>query len=134
MTFKVIIAGGRDFDKYDLLQAKVDQLLANKNKVEIVSGKSSGADKLGEDYATEKGYSIKEFPADWDNIDVEGAVVKYTSSGKPYNAIAGHMRNQNMSDYADALILFWDGKSKGSYDMLKRARKRGLEIRIIRYE
>jgi hypothetical protein len=33
-----------------------------------------------------------------------------------------------MADYADALLLVWDGKSKGSYDMLNRALEGGLDV------
>lgn len=33
-----------------------------------------------------------------------------------------------MADYADAMILVWDGKSRGSANMLKQAREKGLKI------
>lgn len=54
--FKVIIAGGRDFSNYELLQEKCDHLLRNKlltHNVEIVSGCARGADALGIKYAEE---------------------------------------------------------------------------------
>ena len=55
MEFKVIIAGGRDFNDFDMLKSSVDKLLKNvdksKNDIIIVSGKAKGADSLGEKYA-----------------------------------------------------------------------------------
>ncbi len=39
-----------------------------------------------------------------------------------------------MANYADALIAFWDGKSKGTKHMIKVARKENLTIKIINFE
>ena len=117
--FKVIIAGGRDLTPsfFPTLMIVCDHLLKNKTEVEIVSGKAKGADQLGEAYAKLKGYQIKEFPADWDNL------------GKS----AGFKRNVQMAEYADALIAFWDGKSKGTKHMIDTAEKSGLQVKIINY-
>jgi len=116
---KIIIAGGRDFDDYKKLSDYCDYLLQNKNKgeIEIVSGTAKGADKLGELYAEERGYNIRRFPADWGT----------------YGKGAGYIRNDEMADYADALIIFWDGKSKGTQHMIKSADKKGLKLRIYKY-
>lgn len=49
-TFKVIIAGGRDFNDYALLCERCDRLLALKRQshsIVIVSGTAKGADCLG---------------------------------------------------------------------------------------
>lgn len=117
--FKVIIAGSRDFKNYNLLKEKCDKIFSNiKQPIEIVSGCARGADTLGEKYAEEKGYPIKKFPADWDNL------------GKK----AGILRNIEMGDYADALVIFIKNSSRGSTDMLNRARKKGLLIRTINIE
>lgn len=43
----------------------------------------------------------KEFPADW----------------KAHGKAAGPIRNKQMAEYADALLLIWDGESKGSASM-----------------
>lgn len=114
---KVIIAGGRDFNDFDLLCEKVDKILSRQDRVEIVSGAARGADRLGERYADERGYELKRFIPDWGN------------QGKA----AGYIRNEEMAGYADALILFWDGQSKGSAHMLKMAYMYGLKIRIVLY-
>jgi len=114
---KVIIAGGRDFDRYLILKLRCDRLLRNLDNIEIVSGTAKGADKLGEIYASEKGYEIKRFPADWDN----------------YGKAAGFLRNRDMAKYADYLIAFWDGESRGTKNMIDEATDRGLKVRIIKY-
>jgi hypothetical protein len=115
--FKVIVAGGRDFDNYDLLVEKLDALLKNKEEVEIVSGNARGADYLGEKYAKEKGYQIKDFPADWEK----------------YKKAAGPIRNKEMSEYADATVCFWDGESRGTKHMIDTSKKKGLPTRVVNY-
>jgi len=112
---KVIIAGGRNFDDYSLLKSSCDKLLVNQTEIEIVSGKAKGADSLGEKYAKEKGFPIKEFPADWET----------------YGKSAGYKRNLEMALYSGALIAFWDGESKGTKMMIELAKKEGLNVRVI---
>jgi predicted Rossmann fold nucleotide-binding protein DprA/Smf involved in DNA uptake len=115
---KVIIAGGRDFSDYPLLIESCDQILSDLDNIEIVSGRARGADSLGEDYALERGYDCKIFPADWEK----------------YGKAAGYKRNSEMAEYSDLLIAFWDGTSKGTEHMINIARKKGLKIKIINYE
>jgi len=38
-----------------------------------------------------------------------------------------------MSNNADGLIAFWNGKSKGTKHMIDIATKDGLKVRVIRY-
>lgn len=131
--FKVIIAGGRNYENYKLLKFKMNEILKNvTDDIIIVSGKAKGADNLGEIYAREKGYRIKEFPAEWDNFD-EPCIIKYNNSGKAYNALAGHNRNADMVNYADAAVYFWDGRSTGTANCIKLAKEKGIKIRIIKY-
>jgi hypothetical protein len=116
-SFKVIIAGGRDFSDYQLLVEKCDKYLANKTNIEIVSGTAKGADSLGERYAKERGYSVKTFPADW------------AAFGKR----AGYLRNEQMANYANALIAFWDGESRGTKHMIDIATEKGLLVKVVPY-
>jgi len=115
---RVIIAGGRYFDDYDLLKKKVDSILKNATNIEIISGMASGADTLGLNYGKENGYKVIEMPANWDQ----------------YGNSAGYRRNEDMASIADACIVFWDGKSKGSGHMIDLARQYNLQLRIIRYD
>ena len=118
--YRVIIAGGRDFNDYDRLKRKADSLLtvkARTSDIVIVSGHAKGADTLGERYAKEKGFGLELYPADWE------------AHGKA----AGVMRNKRMAEVADALIAFWDGQSRGTWNMIEEAEARKLPIRVIRY-
>ena len=118
---KVIIAGTRDFDNYELLKQKMDKILAarvkNNEEIIIVSGTARGADKLGERYARERGYTIKRFPADWDK------------NGKR----AGYIRNEEMAKYADACVCFWDEASRGTKHMIDLATRYKLALRVVKY-
>lgn len=116
-NFKVIVAGGRDFNDYNLLKNKLDYLLSNKKDIEIVCGEAKGADSLGKRYAIENNHNIKSFPADWNT----------------YNKSAGYIRNKQMAEYSDALIAFWDGKSKGTNHMINLAKEKGLKVKIVIY-
>lgn len=115
--FKVVVAGGRDFKDYDLLCQKLDHLLQNKQDIEIVSGNAMGADRLGERYAIEKGYTLIKFPADW------------TCRGKS----AGPIRNRQMAEHCDAVVVFWNGVSRGSLNMIETAKELNKPVKIIRY-
>lgn len=117
--FRVIVAGGRDFNNYAGLAASLDYLLKNINdEIQIVCGMARGADKLGEQYAKERGYKVLYMPADW---DIDGRS-------------AGFKRNIKMAEYADALVAFWDGKSPGTRHMIETAKSKGLDIRVKRYQ
>lgn len=116
--FRVIIAGTRNYDDYDSLKAYADYKLSRiEDDIEIVSGGARGADALGERYAKEKGYSIKRFPAEW----------------KKYGRSAGPRRNEAMAKYADALLSYWDGKSKGTKNMIELAKANGLKVGVYQY-
>ena len=111
---KLIVAGGRDFSDKEKLYFELDSI---EGITEIVSGNAKGADELGEKYAKERGIPVKLFPADW------------TKHGRA----AGPIRNEEMAKYADALIAFWDGKSRGTKSMINLARENNLNVMIVNY-
>lgn len=115
-SFKVIIAGSRDFNDYETLKSFCDKMLQRKTNIEIISGTAKGADQLGEKYAVEKNFKLTKVPAEWRN-------------GKS----AGYRRNEKMAEMADALIAFWDGESKGTKHMINCAKKNNLTCRIYYY-
>jgi hypothetical protein len=114
---KVIIAGSRNFNDYETLKEVCDFMLSRQNEIEIVSGAARGADLLGEQYANEKGFKIKRFPADWNQ----------------YGKRAGYLRNEEMAKYADAVIVFWDGKSKGTEHMINLSKKHNLKLKVHKF-
>jgi hypothetical protein len=112
--FRCIVAGSRTFDDYEHLEATLNLLLCLKDKVQIVSGGANGADKLGERYAKENGHEFKLFPADWDK----------------HGKAAGPIRNEEMAKNADGCVVFWDGKSKGTKNMIDVAKRYNLKLHI----
>lgn len=115
---KVIIAGSRTCPEKDLtLFEKVSGILRNLENIEIVSGTARGADRFGEWLASECGYELTKFPADWDK----------------YGKSAGYIRNKEMAEYATHLVAIIDLSvpSKGSRNMAMLAKEYRLKIRII---
>jgi len=99
---KLVIAGSRTIalpatDMWSLMLLHDLDLTVK----EIVSGGAKGVDTCAEYMARAYEVPFKKFPADWDK----------------YGKGAGHIRNKQMADYGDALLLVWDGESKGSANM-----------------
>jgi len=136
--FRIIIAGGREFNDYELLKNSMFQILADissrevngvrkitvpKEDITIISGTARGADTLGERFAKEFGLSVHRFPADWNR----------------YKGAAGPIRNKQMAKHASnfdgtgMLVAFWDGNSPGTKSMIEIAEREGLTVHIIRY-
>lgn len=127
MPFRVIIAGGRDFDDEKFLFDKMDYYLREVlAKIEIVSGHQKsedngyyyGADYFGEKYARARKFSLEIFPADWKKL------------GKK----AGPIRNRKMgASGVNACVVFWDGKSQGSKNMIDICNELKIPLRIVKY-
>ena len=121
--YRVIVAGTREFDNYSLLRMKLtDYLLPIPNEeIEIISGTARGADKLGEQYASDYNLKCIKFPADWNT----------------YGKSAGYRRNAEMAKYASqehgVLFAFWDGKSKGTGHMIKTMQIKKKRYRVFNY-
>ena len=43
------------------------------------------------------------------------------------------MRNKQIVDYADKVIVFWNGASKGTQSVIEYAQKTGKQCEIIKY-
>lgn len=126
---KLIIAGSRTItglSKY-FMRDLMNNLCIDFNNPdilhEVVSGTANGVDIEGERFARSYNIPLKRFPADWDK----------------YGNAAGPIRNKQMADYADALLLIWTGDpetSRGSYNMKNTMLKLGKPVYeiIIRKE
>lgn len=113
---KTIIAGGRDYRVVNGVQQPFTEedcrVLQVFHITEVVCGMAPGADACGKLWAESRGIPVKEFKADW----------------ATFGKVAGPVRNRAMAQYADALIAFWDGKSRGTKNMIEEARARGLKV------
>lgn len=108
---KTIIAGCREITNSRIVFNAIQE--AGWLITEVVSGCARGVDASGELWARTFGIPVKHFPANW-------------SLGPK----AGPIRNRQMAEYADALIAVWDGKSKGTKNMIAEAHARGLKVFI----
>lgn len=122
---KTIISGSREIEDYAIVKIAIES--SGFDISEIASGHARGVDSLAEQYAKLNKIPVKLFPAEWDDLDVEPCSVKTNKFGKKYNALAGFNRNEQMANYADALIAVFNG-SPGTRNMIELATKRGLKV------
>ena len=104
---KCVIAGSRGIDNYELLEQAFTLCPWSGKITEIVSGGARGIDAMGERFANEMGLDLTKFPADWDI----------------YGSFAGHKRNKEMAEYTDIALILWDGKSRGTKNMIEQMKK-----------
>lgn len=111
---KVIIAGSRSIVRYKSVeQAVVD---SGFDIDTVVSGTANGADKLGELWAKKHDKKVVRFVPDW----------------KRFGRKAGILRNIQMAEEAQAVIVIWDGVSTGSKHMISCAERYGLDVYVHR--
>lgn len=85
---------------------------------EVVSGGAKGPDLHGEAIARRCRAPIKRFIPEW---GVHGKK-------------AGMLRNAQMALYADQLIVFWDGESKGTKHMIDCMNKLGKYVYVMGFD
>ncbi len=82
---------------------------------EIVSGGAVGVDTCAADYAKENGIMLTVFLPEYER----------------YGRAAPIVRNKAIVDYADQILAFWDGRSKGTQSVIRYAEKTGKPCKII---
>ena len=82
---------------------------------EIVSGGAVGVDRCAADYAKKNGLKLTEFLPQYEI----------------YGRIAPIIRNKKIVDYADKIIVFWNGKSKGALSVIRYAEKTRKSCEVI---
>lgn len=129
---KTIIAGGREHTDASLVADAIKQ--SGFTITEVVSGGAKGVDTLGEEWACDNDIPVRQFIAEWQNFELSGAKVKtrynsYSKKDENYVYNAGFIRNQEMAEYAEALIAI-PGEGNGTLDIIKRAKEAGLQVFI----
>ena len=114
MSFRTIVAGSREGVFVDDVRAAISG--CGWEISEVISGTARGADRFGEEIAEELGIPVRRFPASWNK----------------YGKSAGHIRNIEMAQNADALVAVWDGKSVGTKDMIRIAKMNGLKVFVYK--
>lgn len=99
---RLIIAGSRTFTW--LTNSDIEKLVSEhfRHTQILICGMAQGIDMAGYKWAKNAGIPIEKYPAEW------------SLHGKK----AGIIRNRVMQSKADALLAIWDGKSRGTKDMI----------------
>lgn len=115
---KLIIAGSRGITDYNIIRdAVVSSGLWKEygKQIEVVCGMARGVDLLGKEFADRNKLTVHKFPADWDK----------------YGKAAGYIRNKQMGDFADILLAIWDGKSRGTKQMIDYMKSLGKPVHVV---
>lgn len=122
---RIVISGSRQFNDYEYLLKKFNFITSEIpfDTIEIITGGARGTDKLGERFAREHDIKLTLFPAEWSK----------------YGFAAGPVRNKQMAVYAKEeyaiLCAFWNGKSKGTLNMIEAAISTGFdEIHVYKVD
>ena len=106
---KLLIVGSRsitDFDLSPYVSADVDT---------IISGGAGGVDTLAEQYA--------------DTHRLSKYIIR--PQYNRYHRAAPLKRNEQMVDMADAVLVIWDGQSKGTQHTIKYAEKANKPLSVV---
>lgn len=113
---RVIVCGSRGYEDREQIELRLSQLPPSPTTT-IVHGAARGPDTIAGQFAALCGMTVEEHPAEWDRL------------GKS----AGRVRNEKMALLgADLCIAFWDGKSRGTKDMIDRCHVHEIPAEIIR--
>ncbi len=123
---KVLCCGDRNWNNINII---MEHLMKFPADTIIIEGEARGADTISRMAAEFLGFKVQKFPADWE---------KYKSlaiNGRKNPA--GPIRNRQMLDEKPDLVLAFHndiGNSKGTKDCITEAKKRGIEVRLIKEE
>lgn len=109
------VIGSRNFYDYNIVKIKLDRIHLKHPITCIVSGGAKGADSFGERWATENNINKDIYLPDWNK----------------YGKRAGFIRNETIIVNSDAVIAFWDGKSKGTMNSLDLCEEYGVKYLVI---
>ena len=111
---KTIIAGSRTILDYSIIEKAI--LESPYRITEVISGGAIGPDSFGEFWAGRNRIPIKRILPDW----------------KTYGNSAGVIRNKEMAEESDCAIIFWDGVSKGTSNMIENMKILGKPYILIK--
>lgn len=121
-SHRIIVAGSRTFTDYKYFRDIVIGVLEkiNYNIEYFITGRApDGPDDMIYHFCRwDLNFDYIEKKADW----------------KKLGKAAGMVRNIEMAEIATGLIAFWDGKSRGTKQMIDEANKRGLEVLVVMFD
>ena len=107
---KIAIIGSRSLSNIDLSNYIPEYA------TEIVSGGAKGIDTCAKEYAIKNKIKLTEFLPEY----------------KKYGRSAPLKRNIEIIDFADEVIAFWDGESRGTYFVIDNCKKINKKITIYK--
>ena len=120
---RLLICGDREWKKKGRIRRELRSLGISNLEV-VIHGAARGADLLGAEIAEELGVDkrrIKAFPAKWDYL------------GKAAGAIRNsQMLKEGRPTYVLAFHSHLETKSKGTADMVRKAKAVGVEVKVIK--
>jgi hypothetical protein len=117
-----MVTGSRDWplDQWPVIYNALSELrlrAANRGEgFSLLHGGAKGADEIAGDWADDQGI-------DW-------LVEEYRPDYEAHGSRAPHVRNDLMLGLCDYVVAFWDGKSRGTKSVIKKAQKRGLVYEV----
>ena len=105
---KIAVIGSRNLTVDDL------EKYLPKDTTEIVSGGAKGIDNCARNYALSHDLKLTEF------------LPEYSKYGRS----APLKRNLQIIEYADLVIAFWDGKSRGTKYVIDNCKKQGVQVDV----
>ena len=106
---KLLIVGSRSITDFDLSPYVSDEVDT------IISGGAGGVDTLAEQYA--------------DTHRLSKYIIR--PQYRRYGRAAPIKRNEQMVDMTDAVLVIWDGKSKGTQSTVKYAQKAEKPLTVV---
>lgn len=104
------VAGSRSITNYTETRRIFDMFI-NKSDT-IRTGGAIGVDRLAEEWARKNG------------VKMESSILPDWRIGRH----AGFLRNTEGVEWCDAVLVIWDGKSRGSAHVIKEAKRLGKDI------
>ena len=127
----VAVTGGRTYSNrarvHQILDAAVDRL----GMTELVVGDADGLDKLAREWARERGFPMREFKADWNDLTKPDARIRKRRDGSRYDANAGPRRNGEMLTRGRPSKLLAFPGGDGTRDCMRQARAREIEVVLV---
>ncbi len=114
---RLLVCGSRTWKDSSTVRCVLSSIDAE--HVVLIHGDCRGADQIAAAEAQMLGWDVVAYPADWDS----------------QGPAAGPMRNARMlrEGRPDVVIAFrCEGKSTGTDDMVRRAERAGVPVRVVR--
>lgn len=112
---RVLVCGGRDYYRRDVIFATLTNIHAETPITALIEGGAAGVDQLAYAWAKERGLQNCTYRADWNT----------------HGRAAGPIRNASMlADGNPDLVVAFQG-GRGTADMVRRAKAAGVPVREV---